>query len=258
MAQKPRVQCLDRALNILEALAQRDRMGVTELATEVGLHVSTVHNILGVLRARGYVLNDAGRYRCGPALLALADRNGLLRSIPEVAQPLLEAITNHTGESAVVGVLSGAGLSIVAATPSADGLSCPAVNQTFRPALMLATGRLLVAHGPEENWDRHLAEYREKVPAADRTPEDDREAWRRELTRTRHEEVCVVPRGQDSGSVAVAVRDAGGVVVAALGANSIGRLTDAIHWNRLVEEVSEAGKHVSAGLGYRSVPRKVI
>jgi hypothetical protein len=50
--------------------------------------------------------------------------------------------------------------------------------------------------------------------------------------------------------VAVAVRDARGVVVAALGANSIGRAADANHWDELMAEVEEAGRQLSAELGY--------
>jgi DNA-binding IclR family transcriptional regulator len=253
---KPRVQCLDRALDILEALARAESLGVTELAREVGLHVATVHNLLTVLLARGYLLNDAGRYRCGPALAMLGGGNDPLRLLPHLARPCLEEITRATGESAVVGMLRGRDLVMVATTPSADGLSCPAVNQAFRPALPLATGRLLVANRPPEEWNKHRAACGDTPPAPGEPAPTDREAWRRELLRVRQEGICFVRRGRDAGSVAVPVRDARGAVVASLGANSISRFGDSAHRARLVDAVRRAGHRVSAGLGYASAPAK--
>ena len=223
---------------------------VTELASEVGLHVSTVHNILAVLHGRGYLLNEGGRYRCGPALVRLANRANPLADIARLAQPLLDGITKRTGESAVVGVLSGAGVALMATTSSADGLSCPAPGQVFVPAVMMATGRLLVAFGDQDQWAEQLAAYRLKTHSVSDPAATDRREWARTLGAIRESGVCVLWRGQDSGSVAVAVRDARGVVVAALGANSIGRATDAGYWDELTANVEEAGRQLSAELGY--------
>jgi IclR family acetate operon transcriptional repressor len=138
MQQKSRIQFLDRAMDILEVLSRHKGAGVTELAAEVELHVATRHNILTVLLARNYVLNDHRTYRVGPALAALASQSDPVVNLLRVSQPRLEEITRRTRESAVAGVLSGNRLIMVATTAGADGLTCLAVNQAFVSPLRLA------------------------------------------------------------------------------------------------------------------------
>ena len=92
---QPRVQSLERALDLLEALAGADELGVSELAAQTGLVPSTAHRLLGTLVARGYAAQNpaTGRYLLGYKLLELTsglqDRLGRLRT---AARPHLEAI----------------------------------------------------------------------------------------------------------------------------------------------------------------------
>ena len=70
---QPRVQSLDRALDLLEALAGADELGVSEIAAQTGLVPSTAHRLLGTLVARGYAAQNptTGRYLLGYKLLEL-------------------------------------------------------------------------------------------------------------------------------------------------------------------------------------------
>ena len=56
-----RVQSLDRALDLIEALAGADELGVSELAAQTGLVPSTTHRLLATLVARGYVAQNPCR-----------------------------------------------------------------------------------------------------------------------------------------------------------------------------------------------------
>src|SRR3954462_2613589 len=109
MAQQ-RVQSLDRALDLLEALASADELGVSEIASRTGLVPSTAHRLLGTLVARGYAAQSpkSGRYLLGYKLLELTsglqDRLGRLRT---AARPHLEAIQRETGETTNLVVLDG-------------------------------------------------------------------------------------------------------------------------------------------------------
>src|SRR3954454_9641998 len=100
MAQQ-RVQSLDRALDLLEALAAADELGVSEIASRTGLVPSTAHRLLGTLVARGYGAQRpaSGRYLLGYNLLELTsglqDRIARLRT---AAPPPLEAIQAETSE----------------------------------------------------------------------------------------------------------------------------------------------------------------
>jgi IclR family acetate operon transcriptional repressor len=49
------VRSVDRALSILQVIAQGGPMGVTEIALAVGVHKSTAFRLLGTLEARGFV-----------------------------------------------------------------------------------------------------------------------------------------------------------------------------------------------------------
>jgi DNA-binding transcriptional ArsR family regulator len=55
----PTVQVLERALDILEALAgSPSGLGISEIAAKTQLPVSTVHRLLKVLKRRGYAAQD--------------------------------------------------------------------------------------------------------------------------------------------------------------------------------------------------------
>jgi len=247
---KSRVQSLDRAINILEALSRHEGVGVTELAAEVGLHVATAHNLLTVLLSRNYVLNDRGTYRLGPALAALTSKSDSLLHLAQIAQPHLEEITSKTGESAVAAVLSGTQLVMIATTASADGMTCPAVNQVFPSPLNLATGRLLAAFQPKKNWPRYVRAYETHERPMGRTAGESPDEWESFLSSVREAGTCFIPYTSDSGAVAAAIRDEQGVVVAALGSNSVGRLSDSAYRERWTKLVLEAARRVSADLGY--------
>ena len=107
---QPRVQSLERALDLLEALAGADELGVSEIAAQTGLVPSTAHRLLGTLVARGYASQSptTGRYLLGYKLLELTsgvqDRLERLRT---AARPHLEAIQSETGETTNLVVLEG-------------------------------------------------------------------------------------------------------------------------------------------------------
>jgi DNA-binding IclR family transcriptional regulator len=107
---QPRVQSLDRALDLLEALARTDELGVSDVAAQTGLVPSTAHRLLSTLVARGYAAQNpaTGRYLMGYKLLELSsglqDRLGRLRA---TARAHLEAIQRETGETTNLVVLEG-------------------------------------------------------------------------------------------------------------------------------------------------------
>lgn len=68
------VQSVDRAVSVLEILAQHGEAGVTEVADELDVHRSTAFRLLGVLENRGLVTQEAdrGKYYLGAGVLRLA------------------------------------------------------------------------------------------------------------------------------------------------------------------------------------------
>ena len=100
---RPKVQSVDRTLDVLEALAtRRGATGISELSQLVGLHVSTVHRLLATLVDRGYVRQDpdSSRYHLGSRIFTLSSAADVHLDLRLVAHPYLERMMRHSGETA--------------------------------------------------------------------------------------------------------------------------------------------------------------
>jgi predicted ArsR family transcriptional regulator len=60
------VQSVDRAISVLEILAQRGEAGVSEVAAEIEVHKSTAFRLLGALETRG--LADGRTWQVPPRI----------------------------------------------------------------------------------------------------------------------------------------------------------------------------------------------
>jgi DNA-binding IclR family transcriptional regulator len=106
------VQSLDRALDLLEALASADEdVGLSQLTERTGLALGTAHRLLGSLMERGYVAQDKASklYGPGPKLLEVAARAAKNRrfGLARLARPLLQELTTATGETSNLLILQG-------------------------------------------------------------------------------------------------------------------------------------------------------
>jgi len=143
-----RVQSLDRALDLLEALAGTDELGVSDLAARTGLVPSTAHRLLGTLVARGYAAQSpaSGRYLLGYKLLELTsglqDRLGRLRA---AARPHLEAIQAETGETTNLVVLEGRNAVYVESVPGTRSVRLFTEIGQAIPAHTAGSGKALLA-----------------------------------------------------------------------------------------------------------------
>lgn len=93
-----------RTLAVLTVMAQSGgSVGVTEVATALGLPMSTSHRLLDLLRGAGFVERDAAqrRYRLGLQFLRVASLVTQNTSFARLCQPTLERITEQTGETAL-------------------------------------------------------------------------------------------------------------------------------------------------------------
>jgi IclR family acetate operon transcriptional repressor len=100
---RPKVQSVDRTLDVLESLAsRRGATGISELSQLVGLHVSTVHRLLATLVDRGYVRQDpdSSRYHLGSRIFTLASAADVHLDLRLVARPYLERLMRNSGETA--------------------------------------------------------------------------------------------------------------------------------------------------------------
>src|SRR4051812_31108506 len=99
MAREHAVQTVDRALVIVDAVAQSQAATLSEIAARASLHESTALRLLAALWARGWVQqNSAGQYSLGPYVLGLTRRVVQRPDLREVAHPHLEQLQQRVGE----------------------------------------------------------------------------------------------------------------------------------------------------------------
>ena len=103
------VQSVDRALRILEILAEQGEYGVTEIASELEIHKSTASRLMSALQARGLVeqLSDRGRYRLGMGLVRLAGTVTSSHSAVSGSRAVTRALAQEVGETVNIAVLEG-------------------------------------------------------------------------------------------------------------------------------------------------------
>lgn len=100
MEAKHPVQTTEKTLSLVEELKRRGKCGVTELAGELEMGKSAVHNHLMTLRKHGFVTKEGEEYRLS---LKFLDVGGYIRRSMEfyqVAEPEVKALANETGELA--------------------------------------------------------------------------------------------------------------------------------------------------------------
>jgi len=152
-ARRNSVQSVERAFDLVEALAGGDELGVTELAGRTGLVPSTAHRLLATLTKRGYVTqsSSSGRYVLGYKVVELA--SGLEQSLARlrsVARPQLEKIQQATGESANLTVLEG---DRVVYVDQIEGTRSVRMFTTVGAAALAhttASGKAMLAYGSPE------------------------------------------------------------------------------------------------------------
>ncbi|MER6073355.1 IclR family transcriptional regulator [Streptomyces sp. NPDC001393] len=101
------VQSVDRAISVLEILAQRGEAGVSEVAGEIDVHKSTAFRLLGALEARGLVeqSGERGKYRLGFGIVRLAGAVTGRIDITQQGRPVCERLAEEIGETVNIAVM---------------------------------------------------------------------------------------------------------------------------------------------------------
>ncbi len=169
MAHSDLVQSLLRAFDILDQVSlSAEGLHLQELSSRLGLKVTTAHNLVRTMRARGYLeKGSGGRYHLGPAPEGLA-RQHRRRSVFRRAESAMGQLQAELGSvtltfSELVGREICCRLRMAAETPgvvqrpqsqtfsafgSASGLCMQAFNPEYRDAMA-------AMHGFEESGQRY-------------------------------------------------------------------------------------------------------
>lgn len=141
------VQSVDRALQIMELIAETGSAGITDMSVRLGVHKSTVSRIVASLEARGFVEQIPGgrQYRIGFTIVRLAGSTTATMDLTKLGQDICTALAEETGETTNLAVLSGAeAINVVEALgPSSVALQTW-VGQAS-PAHATSSGKVLLA-----------------------------------------------------------------------------------------------------------------
>jgi DNA-binding IclR family transcriptional regulator len=137
---------VDSALLLATLLQQEGALRVTDVATRLGVSVSTAHRLLGMLVYRDFAeqLPDR-RYAPGPVLRRGAVEQASAATLRDVALPHLRALVEAVGETANAMVLSGGDVRFVATVESDQVLRVGDRTGRTLPAHLTSGGKAVLA-----------------------------------------------------------------------------------------------------------------
>jgi DNA-binding IclR family transcriptional regulator len=166
------IQVIQRAFDVLEHLARSDgrtcRLG--DIARAAELNPATCARILGTLLTEGYVEQEGRRqgYRLGPMAYVLAGHAPYRRDLVAAAEPAVRRLADATGETALVAVLQNNTRYTICRVDGRHDIQVSSAVVLREEVYPTATGRLLLAHLPEDRRDDFIA--RAGLPSADAWP----------------------------------------------------------------------------------------
>lgn len=245
------VQSVDRAVTILELLAQHGTLGVTALAKDLDVHKSTASRLVGALESRGLVeqVEDRGKYRLSVGILRLAGATNARLDLVQESRPITRRLAAETSETVNVVVLSGGAALYI------DQIAGPTTMSSYNwvgqhiPLHATSNGKILLSELSSEEVDGILGELTAYTP---RTITE-RARLAEELTAARERGYAVAADELDLGLTAVAapIHNAHGEVAASL---SVSGPTFRFSAERLAEItplVRAAADEISARMGWR-------
>lgn len=151
---------LEKGLDVLELLAE-SRVGLTQsaIAAQLGRSVSELFRMLAVLEGRGYIYRQRPEdlYYLSLRLYELAHRHPPTKRLLDVAIPEMRSLAHRSRQSCHLGVPTDDGELLIIAqvdSPESAGIT---VQLGRRSLLDTASGRVLLAHQPDEVRRRWLA-----------------------------------------------------------------------------------------------------
>nr|MDT0657354.1 IclR family transcriptional regulator [Micromonospora sp. DSM 115978] len=211
------VQSLERGLAVIRAFdAEHPQLTLSEVARTTGLTRAAARRFLLTLVELGYMRTDGRLFSLRPRILELGYAYLSSLSLPEVAQPHMEALVAEVHESCSMSVLDGDEVVYVARVPTKRIMAVAISVGTRFPAYATSMGRVLLA-GQPASWLDHYLETAELRPLTRRTVTEPAKL-RAMLARIRTQGFALVDQELEEGlrSLAAPIRGEDGTVIAAV------------------------------------------
>jgi DNA-binding IclR family transcriptional regulator len=245
------VQSVDRALNVLDLLAQRGEMGVTDLAAELDVHKSTAFRLVSALERRQLVeqVGDRGKYRLGLGILRLAAATTGRLDVTRESQLVCERLAYELGETVNIAILDDA--SAVNVLQEFGNAAVGTRNWIGRRTPLHATssGKVLLAFA-EDALRKTVLE--QALPRHTESTVTDPVELQRQLDQAVERGWAGTNEELEVGLTAVAapIRDGSGKVVAAVSISGPSYRLTASSFDAVAPKVIEAATEISTRLGH--------
>lgn len=245
---------IERALDVLSLFSETDAvsLGVTEIASALGLSKAVVHRILASFRAKGFVELDEAtrRYSIGPKILFLGLSYLERIDILQVAREAMVSLSAQTNETATLSIRSGrTRVYVDQITPPRDVRMQVALGTPY-PLHAGASSKAFLAFLPAHEQDDYLDAPLEKLTSA---TEIDTRKLRKELAQI-HEVGYASSFGErmdGAGAVAAPVFGLDGQPVAVISVcGPVERFREEA--GDAARLLLEATRHASRKMGHRS------
>lgn len=154
MKKKGAKTSIEKALDLIETLKEKDNLGVTELSGILGLNKNNVFRILATLEVKGIIEQDreTGHYKLGMKLLAL--EYAYIKNLPFIkkAKPIMRNLRNQTNESIYLSILHKDSVVYIHSEETKRSvLVNPRLGKRF-PAEKTASGRAILKGKKEKDF----------------------------------------------------------------------------------------------------------
>lgn len=148
--------------------ASRDGVRLAAITEVLAAPKSSAYSLVRGLTAVGYLAEDAGVYRIGPAVTALLTRLSR-RQLPEQLHPLLQQLSNTTGETALLGIRVGMNVVYLDQVESPERIRYAAPLNQRRELFHTSMGKVFLAH----MQPRELVRILPSIPGRETTTDDE-------------------------------------------------------------------------------------
>lgn len=157
-AQNSQVKSATRTLDIIEYVVAHNRPLVAqEIATALGIPVSSLSYLLATLVERNYLIREGRRYLAGPGLARLQSSGGGF-SLADRAAPLVRSLRVQLNETASFFVRYDWEIEAIVTESSEQTLRYSVPQGQRLPMHALAAGKAMLAALAPEELDRYFAE----------------------------------------------------------------------------------------------------
>ncbi|HET8997973.1 MAG TPA: IclR family transcriptional regulator [Acetobacteraceae bacterium] len=246
------IAAVERALDLLEALARVGPAPLATLAEAAGCSRTAAFRLLRTLQGRGFAIQDESRgiWRLGARWGVLGRAAVEQGALAATAMPFLTELGKLTGENVYLRVRDGMENETIAIFQSDPALRVYTETGKRGP-LHAGSARMLLAHAPEAVQTQVLAQRLPRFTPATRTDS----AWiAADLQRIRTRGYLITSDEVVPGAVSVTapVRDASGQVIAALSLGAPSMRMRPPRPRTLLPQVMEAAARLSQALGDRN------